>query len=57
MKPWPFDEYLTVAEFGALPAAQQRLIVLIVRALVYYLVPYPAERLVTTPMGTGKLDS
>lgn len=43
MEPWPFDEYLSVAEFNALPIAQQRLIVLIVRALVYYLERFPDE--------------
>ncbi|WP_165360089.1 hypothetical protein [Achromobacter veterisilvae] len=37
MEPWPYDRYFTVAEFAALPIAQQRQIALIVRALVYYL--------------------
>ncbi|MBD9434251.1 hypothetical protein IB257_30310 [Achromobacter sp. ACM03] len=43
MKPWPYDEYFTLAQFDALPIAQQRLIVLIVRALVYYLERFPDE--------------
>ncbi|WP_338881595.1 hypothetical protein WHX56_14275 [Achromobacter veterisilvae] len=53
MKPWPYDQYFTVAEFAALPIAQQRQIALIVRALVYYLehgpeaVPGPSERKVS----------
>lgn len=37
MEIWPYNEYFTVAEFAALPVAQQRQIALIVRALVYYL--------------------
>ncbi|MGE8631690.1 hypothetical protein [Achromobacter denitrificans] len=37
MESWPFNEYFIVAEFAALPVAQQRQIALIVRALVYYL--------------------
>ncbi|MDX3877584.1 MAG: hypothetical protein QHC81_03760 [Achromobacter sp.] len=43
MEPWPFDEYLTVAEFTALPVAAQRQIVLLVRALVEYLERHPEE--------------
>ncbi|MCY1194846.1 hypothetical protein D9M72_61550 [compost metagenome] len=37
MEPWPYSEYFTPQEFGALPIDQQRMIALIVRALVYYL--------------------
>lgn len=43
MEPWPYDKYFTLAQFDALPIAQQRLIVLIVRALVYYLERFPDE--------------
>ncbi|MFY3534911.1 hypothetical protein [Achromobacter denitrificans] len=43
MDTWPYNEYFTVAEFSALPAAQQRLIVLLVRALVTYLGRHPEE--------------
>lgn len=43
METWPYNEYFTVAEFAALPAAQQRLIVLLVRALVTYLGRHPEE--------------
>lgn len=43
MEPWPFDEYFTPAQFDALPVAQQRMILLIVRALVYYLEHHPKE--------------
>lgn len=37
METWPYNDYFTLAEFAALPIAQQRQIALIVRALVYYL--------------------
>ncbi len=43
MEPWPFDEFFTVAEFNALPVAKQKLIALIVRALVYYLEHHPED--------------
>lgn len=43
MEPWPYDEYFTPAQFDALPVAQQRMILLIVRALVYYLEHHPEE--------------
>lgn len=43
MEIWPYNEYFTVAEFAALPVAQQRLLALLVRALVEYLERHPAE--------------
>lgn len=43
MEPWPYDEYFTPAHFNALPIAQQRLLALLVRALVEYLERHPAE--------------
>ncbi|CAB3912200.1 hypothetical protein LMG3410_04893 [Achromobacter aegrifaciens] len=43
MEPWPFDDYFTPAQFDALPVAQQRMILLIVRALVYYLERHPDD--------------
>lgn len=42
MEPWPFDD-VTPALFDALPVSKQRMILLIVRALVYYLERFPDE--------------
>lgn len=42
MEPWPFDD-VTPALFDALPIAQQRMILLIVRALVFYLAHQPED--------------
>lgn len=42
MEPHPSDD-ATPALFDALPVSQQRMILLIVRALVYYLERFPDE--------------
>jgi len=41
MEPWPHDAYFTPEQFNALPVAQQRLIALLVRALIEYLERQP----------------
>ncbi|WP_334159217.1 hypothetical protein [Achromobacter insolitus] len=43
METWPYNDYFTRAEFATLQVAQQRQIVLIVRALVEYLERHPEE--------------
>ncbi len=40
MEPWPSDD-VNPALFDALPVSQQRMILLIVRALVYYVEHHP----------------
>ena len=42
MEPWPSDD-VNPALFDALPVSQQRMILLLVRALVHYLEQHPED--------------